>query len=281
MTREPALSSAPAPFRTRGALEIAFHRKRGADRLSRLSQAAPLRALFPAPGAGEPPIAALTSTSGGVVGGDELRFSLCVEDGAKATFLGQAAEKIYRSADADAVMDVSVSAGCGAWAEYLPQETILFDGARLKRKTCLNIASGGSILAAEMLAFGRSARGEVFTNGLLREAREIRRDGHLIWADTMLLEDDIALLMQERACFNGAAFCASLILASDDSDRHLELARARLDESGAVTLVNGVLLARWLTNDFVAMRKNVAMLWRSLRSAAAGLPAETPRLWAI
>ncbi|MBF0392683.1 MAG: urease accessory protein UreD, partial [Alphaproteobacteria bacterium] len=120
-----------------GSAELAFAWREGASRLAHLYQHDPLRVLFPLSPAGEPPEAALITTSGGLVGGDRLTIAVEARDNAACTVVAQAAEKVYRSLGADVAVSVRLTACPGAWLEWLPQETILFDGARLRRATLI------------------------------------------------------------------------------------------------------------------------------------------------
>jgi len=182
-------SFAGSPGGVQGAAEIGFIRKQGETRLDHLFQHDPLRVLFPAPAPGEPPCAVLVTTSGGMVGGDHLNVSVSAGPGTTALAMAQAAEKIYRSAGEDSKIDVRLSVGQDAWLEWLPQETILFDGARMRRRTAIDLEPGARILAGEILVFGRIASGERLSQGLVREEWNVRRQGRLIWADALHLED--------------------------------------------------------------------------------------------
>lgn len=267
----------------RGLAEVTFRQRAGADRLAHLHQVSPLRVLFPHVPDAEIPQAALVTTSGGVVGGDQLDLRLEAGAGTRVQFMAQAAEKIYGSAGPDARIHVDVTAGTDAWAEYLPQETILFQGARLRRRTRLHAAASARLLAGEMIVFGRSAMDERVTHGLLREAWEVRREGRLIWADAQHLDGDIESLLAAPAGFAGANACATLLLLCPDPIRHLEAARAVIagQDRAAATIVNGLLLLRWLSADAAALRRSFAAAWTHLRAAEAGLPAQLPRLWHV
>ena len=116
-----------------GVAEVAFARRGGTTRLTHLHQRNPLRVLFPAAEAGDIDLAVLLTTSGGLVAGDRLAISAHLEDGAAAHVTAAAAEKVYRSTGATTIVTQHLTVGEGAWLEYLPPETILFDGARLRR----------------------------------------------------------------------------------------------------------------------------------------------------
>ena len=275
-----------ATIHTHGAASVAFARAGGATRLTGLYQRDPLRVLFPDVPEGEIPTAVLVTTSGGLVGGDRLDVSVAVGDGAEAMMFGQAAEKVYRSAGPTCRIAVELSVGRDGWLEWLPQETILFDGARLERQTRVEIAPGARALAGEILVFGRIAGGERLSHGLVRDAWEVRRQGRLAWADALRLEDDMAGVLAEPACFDGATAYATVVHAGDDAAARLDLARSLLGRNEAglragVTVVNGVLVARWLGRDAETLRRAFGDFWAAFRAAAGGRRDTLPRLWHV
>jgi len=269
-----------------GVAEVGFIGDSGATRLDHLFHHDPLRVLFPTPPRGELPSAVLVTTSGGLVGGDRLDISVSAGTKTMAMAMAQAAEKVYRSGGEDSRIDVRLSVGRDAWLEWLPQETILFDGARLRRRTVIDIESGGRILAGEILVFGRIASGERLSRGLVREEWNVRRDGRLVWADALHLEDDMKKVFADPACFGGATAQATAVYADDDPARHLGLARSLLGETddefqAAASVVNGVLVVRWLAHDPARLRREFGDFWAAFRQAAAELPGELPRLWNV
>jgi urease accessory protein len=270
-----------------GVAEIRFVRRDGATRLAHLYQHDPLRVLFPAPEPGDIPLAVLLTTSGGLVAGDRLTISARLAEAATAQVTAAAAEKIYRSTGATTSIAQHLSVGEGGWLEYLPPETILFDGARLRRATRIELAPGAGFLGGGILVFGRHAHGERLIDGLLHELWEVRRDGALVWGDALHLDGDIAATLADPACFAGAAACATLILvpAGGDPRRFVDAARAvQAAEAGlqaGVTAVGGLLVARWLAEDALALRCAFADLACHLRQAAMGLPPRLPRLWHV
>ncbi|MCP5368942.1 MAG: urease accessory protein UreD [Hyphomicrobiales bacterium] len=289
-------SEAPAPptdpphrIRVRGAAELRYARKHGATGLDHLYVRDPLKLLFPRPEAGEPPTAVVVTTSGGLVGGDELSLAIEVGAGADSLVTAQAAEKVYRSTGPDARVDVALAAGDGAWLEWLPQETILFEGARLRRQTGLNLAAGARALAGEILVFGRVARGEEMTRGLVRDAWRVRRDGRLTWADALHLDGDgpggLAGPLNHPAGFAGARACATAVYAAPGAEADLDAAREILGQPAGVragvTAFPGLLVARFLAVEPLALRRAFAAYWAGLRHRLAGRPARLPRLWQI
>jgi urease accessory protein len=269
----------PAKFqRGDGAADIVF----GRAGLARLYQRTPCRVLFPRPEPNDLPVAALLTTSGGLAGGDRLRLSITAEAGARAIAATVAAEKVYRSLGPVSEVDVTLAVDAGGWLEWLPQETIVFDRARLSRRVSADLAPGARLLAAETVVFGRAAHGERFARGLLHEAWRIRSAGRLVWADALRLDGDITARLDAAAAFAGAAALATAVYVGDDASTHLPLARALAEASGGpsgATLVNGVLIARFVGPRADGVRHALIRYLTALRHAAAGLPAALPRLW--
>ena len=273
---------------TDGVAEISFGRREGITRLVHLYQRDPLRVLFPAPAAGDPPLAVLLITSGGLVAGDRLNIDVCVAEGA-AHVTASAAEKVYRSCGPTTEIRQSLSVAAGAALELLPLETILFDGARLRRETTIELGSGAAFLGGDIVVFGRRARGERFASGFLREVWQVQRDGRLVWGDALHLEGDIAGIIDDPACFDGAAAFATMILAPAGRDPRSFLDCARTVQAASatdvvrsgVTVIAGLVVARWLAADAAALRHAYADLASHLRCDAMGLPPGLPRLWHV
>jgi urease accessory protein len=270
--------------------EIGFARRDGATRLAHLYQHDPLRVLFPGSEGDPAALAVIVTTSGGLVAGDRLEIAVDVGAGAAAHVTGSAAEKLYRSTGATTEIRQRLSVEGDGWLEFLPPEAILFDSARLRRETRIELADNAGFLGGGIIVFGRRARGEAFTHGLLHEVWELRRDGALVWGDALHVADhdggDVAAIMADPACFDGAGACATLILAppSGDPKPYIDAARAvQRRASGirtGVTAVGGLLVARWL-GEPPALRRAYADLACHLRAAALGLPPRLPRLWHV
>ena len=244
--------------------------------LGGLYQSPPMRALFPDPEADEAPICALVNTAGGLAGGDRVEIALSLGAGARASFSTPAAEKIYRSLGPVTEISVNLQAGPGAVFEWIPQETILFEGARLERCLSADIAEDATLLMAEALVFGRAARGETWRRGALQDSWRIRRGGKLLWADGLSLGEDIAADFADPFGFANAEALGSLVLAGPLAAPDL---RDALREDGALaSLVRpGLLVTRWL-GGAVEVREGLGAAICRLRPAL-GLPARLPRLW--
>jgi urease accessory protein len=274
---------------TDGIAEIRFAKRGGVTRLDHLYQRDPLRVLFPTPAEGDSSLAVVVTTSGGLVGGDRLDVGVGVGPGAAAHVTASAAEKIYRSTGRTAAITQSLSIGSGAALEFLPPETILFDGARLRRETVVDLAAGSAFLGGDIVVFGRRARGERFVSGFLREVWEVHRDGQLVWGDALHLEGDIGRIIDNAACFDGAAAFATMILAAPGTDPQGRLDLARAVQSAAATTglragataIAGLVVARWLAAEPAALRRAYADLACHFRASALGLPPHLPRIWHV
>jgi len=284
-SEEPHVSAAgasPIFQRCDGTSELRFTRRDGVTCLAHLFQRAPCRVLFPNFPTDDLPLAALLTTSGGLAGGDRTQIALGAENGAKAVVTTQAAEKIYRSLGADTRVDIALTVDADSWLEWIPQETILFDCARLVRHTTADIDPRGRLLAVEMIVFGRTARGERTSTGLLHDRWTLRIAGRLVWVDAIRLDGDIAGRLDAPAGFDGATAMATAIYVGSNAASLLPLAHALALDSDAragATLVDRVLLARFLGKDARILRADLARYIAGIRRAAAGLPARMPRLW--
>jgi urease accessory protein len=256
----------------------------GRTALSDLYQRAPCRVLFPAPETGDPMLAVLLTTSGGLTGGDRTEVAAVVGPQASATVTTQAAEKIYRAlaTDRDTSVRVEVSVGAGAWAEWLAQETILFDGARLRRTLRAEVASSARLLALESMVFGRTEMGERFESGGLHDSWYVTRDGRPLWIDALRLEGDVGRL---RAAPFGLGTCvaySTLLYVGADAAERLDFARdsvACCGGLGAATAFDGMLIVRAMADRAHDLRLAMAALAAGLRHEAGAWPARLPRVW--
>ncbi len=252
--------------------------------LKDLYQHEPLRLLCPRPEPDEPLTGILLNTAGGLVGGDRHRIKFdCLPNG-QALITGQSAEKIYRSSGSTSVVDVELKAGRGAILEWLPQGTILFDRARLRRRTLVRREPGARVLAGEIVVLGRLGMGETFSTGLLFDQWRVEDAGKLVWIDALRLEDDLDRVRASPAGLGEATALATAIYVADNAPELLEDARALLDETapdcavGATTL-GPVLIFRWLSKEPHRLRHAFGAFWSAFRARALGRPNRIPVLW--
>ena len=271
--------------RADGAARIEF--KVGSDGrtvLGDLYQRAPCRALFPAVECGEPTQAVLLTTSGGLTGGDRTEVHIEIRRDARATVTTQAAEKLYRALaqDPDTTIQVRMKVDAGGWAEWLAQETIVFEGARLRRDFHADVDPTARLLATESLVLGRTAMGERFETGLIHDSWRIRRAGRLVWADALHLEGDITEVLAAPFGFGTAVACSNVVYVGEDAAARLPEVRELLGNCrvpAAATAFDGLLLIRLLSDDAAALRTAVVALVGGIRQLTAALAPRLPRVW--
>ncbi len=262
--------------RTEGSIRLGFVRRGEDTALDVLHQAGAARVRFPKPAAGAPPEAVLLNTAGGLTGGDRIDIGVTLAAGTAATLTTAAAEKIYRALEGDAAIRVRIGVSAGARLDWLPQPTILFDNARLDRRTEVDVDHDSRFLAAETLIFGRAAMGEDARRGAYRDAWRIRRGGRLVFADTFRLQGAVADALDRRATLDGARAVAMLIYAAPDAASRLEEARSRLADAGSIagaSAWNGLLVVRAMAKDAHVLQRDVAGLAEWLSGRAL------PRVW--
>jgi urease accessory protein len=266
----------PVLQRTRGEAAIVFKAVAGRTRLENLRQNGSAKIRLPKVEAGAPPLAVLINTAGGLTGGDRLSSAVTIRSGARATVTTQACEKIYRSAGGDAEVTASLNVGEGARLDWLPQQTILFDGARLSRRLEANLAADATLLAVEATIFGRTARGERVRSGFFRDRWRIHRNGKLIFADDLRFDWAVAGLLDRPAVLAGACAMATILYAGREPERHLDRLRAIIGDGGGVSVWNGKLLARIVAEGGAALQRVTNPSLVELLDGAA-----LPKLWQI
>jgi urease accessory protein len=263
--------------RTKGSVRLGF--VRGADRrtaLADLHQSGAGRVRFPNPAAGYAPEAVLLNTAGGLTGGDRMSVEVNLAAGCSATVTTAAAEKVYRALDGDAAIRVRLDVGDSAHLSWLPQATILFDRARLDRRTEAAVAGSASFLAVETLIFGRAAMGEDVRHGACRDAWRVRRDGRLVFADTFLVDGPVAEVLDRGATLDGARAAAMLLWAAPDAPARLDEVRTLLQDTACATGAsawNGLLMVRAAAHDGTALQALLGPVITRL----TGRPL--PRVW--
>ena len=272
-----------ARVRVAGGARVRLRDDDGTTRLAELWHHDPMRVLMPRSIGDEIPHVVLLNTAGGLVGGDRISVAVDAGPGARVLVTGQAAEKVYRSDGPLVEIANTLAIGDRGWLEWMPQETILFDGCRLDRRLRLDLAGDARCLAAEMVVFGRRARGETVERAIFADRWDLRRDGRLHWCDALAIGPEAGTHLRGAFAFAGAAAMATLVYAARDAARHLDGVRALLaEQSGiAATCLGEVLVLRALARDPAPLRRDLARVWRHLRVEAGGLPAVLPRLWHI
>ncbi len=260
-----------AANRASGRIALTVAAPAGITRRSRVQESGSLRVRFPNVTA-EALEATIVNTGGGMTGGDRFSIAIDVGEGARLVAGTAAAEKIYRSTGADAAMDVTLTVGAGARLAWLPQETILFDRARLARRIDIDVADSASLIMAEAIVFGRAAMGESVREGFWSDRWRVRRGGRLVFAENVRLDGAIADKLALPAVALGSIALATLLIVPG-AEATLDAVRA-LSFAGEVgiSVWNGIAVARLVARDGAALRHDlIAML--------AALGQSVPRLW--
>lgn len=262
-----------------GELRVTFKRRGSDTVLDDLRQAGCLKARFPRPvTAGWADVTTL-NTSGGVASGDRLLSHFAIGPGARAVVSGQAAERFYRAppGGSPSFVRTQLDIAAGAMAEWLPQETILFDNCALDRRLEINLAPEAWFLGVESLVFGRAAMGERVERAWLRDAWRVRRGGRWLLHEAVRMEGKVNATLSRKAIAGGASSVATMLLVAPDAERFLSGVREVLAEYGAETGVsawNGMLMARMLAPDSATLRQAVVAALGVIRA-----PRPLPRVW--
>ncbi len=206
-----------AANRARGAVTFDVHCLAGVTRRGHLHESGSLRVRFPSPEA-EGLSAVFVNTAGGVAGGDRFDIDIAAGEGARLTLTTAAAEKIYRAEGAPAQLNIALKAAAGARLGWLPQETILFDRARVSRRIDIDLAESASLVLCEIVVFGRAAMGERMLQGEFVDRWRLRRGGRLVFAETVRLDGDIGgKLLRSAVAKGGVAIGTALIVPGDEA----------------------------------------------------------------
>jgi urease accessory protein len=279
----PALPVSAAPLlpdyvRASGGVRLRFGKVGARTMRLEVAEAGGYRARFPTRHH-ERCEAVLINTAGGMAGGDRAATIVALDAGADAIVTTQAAEKIYRSQGSDTSVETRLSVADGAALAWLPQETILFNGARLSRSLTVDLAAGAGFIAVETLYFGRAAMGESLARGHLRDRWRIRRDGRLVFAEDLRLGGAIDQALGRKALGQGARAVATIFAAGPGQAGKLAGLREMLDADPAVEagagVLDGFLLLRLLSADAQALRRALVMLLGQVTGCAL------PRTWSI
>jgi len=269
-----ATSATFAANRAQGAVRFDVKHDHGVTRRGVLHESGSLRVRFPSP-EDDGLSGVFVNTAGGVAGGDRFDIDIRAGEGTRLTLTTAAAEKVYRAPGPAAQLNISLKAEAGAHLSWLPQETILFDRARIARRIDIDLANGASLLLCEIVVFGRAAMGEKMQHGEFIDRWRLRRGGRLVFAETVKLDGDIgAKLSQPAVAKGGAAIGTALIVPGDEAvvERIREASETFGGEVG-ISAWNGFAMARFCAQDAARLRADMI----TVLGRASGVPL--PRLW--
>jgi urease accessory protein len=264
----------------KASLALGFSFEHQKTRLTRRSHDGPLLVQKPLyPEGGEVCHAIVVHPPGGIAGGDELSLEVETAANASALLTTPGAAKWYRSAGAWASQQLKFRVA--GTLEWLPQEAIVFDGARARAGCEIELAAGASCIGWDLACLGRTGSGERFARGSYRSSMRVRREGRLLWLERGRIDGGGKLLDSPAGLGGDPVFGTLFACAPRLSQERLQEARTIAPESGrgAVTLLPGILLARYLGGSSEAARRYFTALWRVLRPALLAREASEPRIW--
>ncbi|APG48639.1 urease accessory protein UreD [Phaeobacter porticola] len=265
-----------APPRARGKASIAAKLRNKRSVIGDLRQAGSLKLLFPrSTDLGLQTV--LVNTAGGITGGDRFELEAKAAAGTELTVTTQAAERAYRSQPGETgLIRTRLAADKNASLNWLPQETILFQGCNLDRSLQVDVHNSARLLLCETVIFGRAAMGERLTQAQLRDCIEIRRAGVPLFHDAMELKGDIAAHLALSTTANGAGALATVVYMSPDAAGRLAPVRRQLGPTAGASLIgNDLLILRALAPDSYLLRRLLMPILALLHQRPL------PRTWMI
>lgn len=257
--------------RARGTLRLVAKRRDSASAIADLRQEGSLKALFPHR-RGDALQAVFLNTAGGLTGGDRMMVEVIAQEQAHIVMSSQAAERAYRAQPGQvARSELRLTACRSARIDWIPQETILFDGASIDRRLRVDLAQDATALIVEPLVFGRAAMGEAVCRLHFTDHWRVYRDGQLAFADAVRLTGDADALLQRKAIGGAAGAMATVLFAGAAAPQSLPLP----DTAGASQINDDVLLMRFLAKDSFALRRDLIPVVEALAKAPM------PRVWRL
>lgn len=259
--------------RARGAVRFEVHAREGVTRRGTLHESGSLRVRFPSP-EGEGLSGVFVNTAGGIAGGDCFDVEISAADDSRLTLTTAAAEKAYRATGPAAQLNIALKVAAGAHLSWMPQETILFDRARVQRRFEIDLDETASLLLCEIVVFGRTAMGERMEQGEFVDRWRLRRGGKLIFAETVRLDGNIgAKLARSAVAKGGAAIGTALIVPGDEAlVERLRAAAESFSGEVGISAWNGFAMARFCAQDAAHLRAD-------MMAVLARTGTALPRLW--
>jgi len=258
------------------ASRIAFAAKSmaGATRRDRLAEEGALRLRCPGSAARELE-AVIVNTGGGMAGGDRFDLDIAAGPQSHLVVTTAAAEKIYRAHERGTAGRIRLQLAAGSELAWLPQETIMFDGARLKRTIDVEMAEDARLLLAEAVVFGRNGMGEAVVSGSLFDRWRFRRNGALLYAETVRLDGAIADMLRWPAVAKGGIAIATVVVVPADEAlvESIRVLHGQFLGEVGVSTWNGFAVVRLVAPDGAALRHDLGSVLTSIRGE------NLPRLW--
>jgi urease accessory protein len=242
----------------------------------------PIRIMFPRTGRRPVEEAVLVNTAGGIAGGDRIECSVAALPGTSIAVTSQAAEKVYRALYEPARVATRLKARESARLAWLPQETILFNWARLHRTTEIELCTGAELLALEWLVLGRAAHGEVVVGGDITDSWRVKRDGRLIWADSFRITAEIFPQVNRKALLSNCNAIATLIYFGPHLGERLDFLRETIPSlrcNCAATLVSGLIVVRFAAKESSDLKLALRSFLQQFGQELGSGPFQVPKMW--
>lgn len=265
---------APAPQRANCCLDIALKAEDEQTRVSRFYQEGCLKARH----LRHKNMLEIVSMniSGGIAGGDVLTSRVELGAGTRSVFTSQAAERIYRTLGEASRVTTKISLGQNATLNYLPQETILFDGFSLNRTLEIDFADGAKCVGLETLIYGRAAMGEIVHNGNLQDRIILKRNGNLLCRDVITVNGDIAAFLDLPGIGVRSQAMTSIFSVGSETDNLAPRLRDELGQHLAGISINkNIIFLRIIADEANELRQAVVSALNFLNGGAL------PRVWQI
>lgn len=217
----------------------------------------------------------------GIAGGDELLIDVTLGEGSSALLTTPGAGKWYRSAGTWAKQHVRIQASAASTVEWLPQETIVYDGALADIRWEAQIAADARLIAWDVVCLGRTGSGEGFDRGRCRIETRLTREGKLAWLERGRIEPGSRVAASPAGLGEHSVFGTMFVAAPLIEDEWIASCREEAPRSGeaAVTRLPGMLVARYRGDSSESARWYFTALWKRLRAPVLGRAAVEPRIW--
>lgn len=218
---------------------------------------------------------------GGVVGGDTLDISIAAEQNTRVLLTTPGAGKFYKSPFEPGVLCNRIVLGVDANLEWLPQETIFFNGANAKVKTVFDLADGACLCAWDITCLGRPAANETFDSGKIAQSFEVWKNSKPLLLERFTLNGAWEGL---HASWGWRGYSVSATFIANDYAEEFyplpfDINENLADAHCAITKIGTLLVARYLGNSAEQAKQLLTRIWQHVRSVRDNTIPVVPRIW--
>ncbi|MDX1572974.1 MAG: urease accessory protein UreD [Methylophaga sp.] len=219
---------------------------------------------------------------GGIAGGDQLELHIDLASKAQVLLTTPGATKWYKSAGRLASQQVDIRLAADSQLEWLPQENIVFNGAEVSLRTDVSLAENAKLATWEIISLGRSASGENWQEGRLRQNLTISRQHRLIWSESAVIHAESKVLAAKAGLKGNRVFGSFIVAAGQMPAATLEKCRAVNADGGSfgVSALPEIFVARYMGGCPQQARQYFEQLWACLRPWYGAAQVVRPRIWA-